>query len=148
LDRVADNVQEHLLELDRETLHHAVAAVLFLDGDSIQLQAAGLQLENVVENLGQRNRQQLPRVPIKAKGLFADVRNARQFFLSKTRVVTRFFIKRRVVSKQVEGVGDGFKRIVDFMRDDSRQPSHRCQSRRLNECVFSLLAFGDGGVRT
>jgi hypothetical protein len=51
-----------LLELDSETLHHAVTAVLFLDGDSIQLKAAGLQLENVVENLGQGNPQQLLRV--------------------------------------------------------------------------------------
>jgi hypothetical protein len=62
LDRLADHVQEHLLALDSETLHHAVTAVLFLDGDSIQLKAAGLQLENVVENLGQGNRQQLLRV--------------------------------------------------------------------------------------
>ena len=49
LDRIPDEIEKYLLQLDRETPDGPFAAVLLLEDDLVELHAARLQLENFIE---------------------------------------------------------------------------------------------------
>ncbi len=49
LNRVADEIEEYLFQLHRESLHHVAAAVTPFDHDSAGLQLTRLKLQNVVQ---------------------------------------------------------------------------------------------------
>jgi hypothetical protein len=51
LYRIADEIEEDLLQLHREALDQAPASISFHDGDLAEFQAAQLQFEDVVEQL-------------------------------------------------------------------------------------------------
>ena len=51
-----------------------------------------------------------------------------------------------MIPQQIENVGDGRQRIVDFMRDDSGHAAHRSQFLRLAQGVFGAQLEGDVAI--
>ena len=52
-------------------------------------------------------------------------------------------VQRRMIAQQIKDVGDGGKRVVDFMGDDAGNAAHRRQLFRLAQRLFRLQLGGD-----
>src|SRR5690348_5353321 len=63
---ITDNVQKDLFQFDRVALDDTSRPIPLVDCNSVQFQAACLQLENIVQDFGKGNRHRLLRLAVKA----------------------------------------------------------------------------------
>src|ERR1700688_4593801 len=52
-----------------------------------------------------------------------------------------------MIAQEVKGIRDGLQRVIDFVRNDAREASHRSQSLGFYQCFLGLLTIGNVGVR-
>ena len=93
LNRIADQVQEHLSQFHWKSPDLAIGEILLVKCDPIHEQQSALQLKHVIENLGNRHVNGMLRLPVETQCLFCNVPNPCKFHLAQLRIVARLLVQ-------------------------------------------------------
>src|ERR1700733_13294262 len=138
LDGVADEIEKDLAQFAGKATRETGGGVFPLQGDAVDGDRALLEFDDIVEQIGHRDGDGLLGVAVKTQGLAGDMRGSLEFLLGQGGVVLRFGVERGVIAQKIKRVGDGFERIVDFVRNDAGNAPHGGELFRLAQSVFRL----------
>lgn len=93
LNRVADQIEEDLAQLDGEAMYHPWREVALSKLDVAIKKLPLLQPQHVIQQFGESNCNRSLGLAIKAQGLASDVRDALQFLLSERRAMPGVLIE-------------------------------------------------------
>src|SRR6266568_1015756 len=146
LNCISDQIQEYLSQLNRESMDRTRGAISFLESDVACLKSALLESNDIIQQFGDGYGDRSFRFAVETQCLPRDMGNTLQLLFSKNGDVPCFIIQRGVIAKQIEEIGDCRKRIINFMRDDTRNSPHRSKLFSLSQSFFSLRLGGDVAV--
>ena len=133
IDRVADQVGEHLAQLPAQAEHlRGGLAKAPLHRDLRRVDLALVEHQHGLQQLRQADHHRQRGLFVKTQRLLRNLRHAGDLVLRHLRVLFGFVIQRVVVPQQVEQVRHAFQGIVDLMRDGCRQPA---RGRKLFPCA-------------
>ncbi len=93
LDGVADEIKENLAQLAGKAAHHAGGAIFFLQGDVTRKNGSLLELDDVIEQVGDRDRDGLFGIAVEAEGLACDMGGALKLGFGEARVVACLLVE-------------------------------------------------------
>ena len=101
------------------------------------------KFDDVVEQIGHGDGDGLLGIAVEAERLAGDVGGALEFLLGEAGIVAGLLVEGGVIAQQVEGVGDGFQGIVDFVGDDAGDAAHGGELFGLAQGLLGLKLRGD-----